>query len=324
MAFRVEQKLFESSIISDTEKTYIENQLKENPLSLYWELKTILYLGVMLLISGLSYFVYLNLDSIGHVAIILFLTLLCASGFYYGYRNKKPYANSQILHESPFFDYAVLFSCLLFGVVISYLQYQYTLFGTYYGLATFIPTLVYFYAAYLFDHKGVLSLGITGLAAWAGISVTPMNMIEESNFGSLQLIFTALGVGLALALFSFLSEQRNVKIHFGFTYHYFASNILFIATLVLLFSYSYKLFSVLGIALLTWFYIKYAIRNQSLLFLLLSVIYAYVTLTYLFFNYVLFTGSDLSLILGMLYIAASCAGVILFFIFYKRVLKIKA
>jgi hypothetical protein len=323
MAFNLEQKLFESGILSESEKTDIENSRKSEPLSLYWELKTILYLGVLLLISGISYFVYLNLDSIGHLAIILFLILLCASGFYYSFRNKKPYANSHIVNESPFFDYAVLFSCLLFGVVLSYLQYQYTLFGTYYGLATIIPTLVYFYAAYLFDHKGILSLGITGLAAWAGISVTPMNMIEESNFGSLQLIFTALGVGLALALISFLSEQRNIKSHFGFTYHYFASNILYVSLLVLLFSYGIKLLSVLGIAFLTWFYIRYAIKNQSFLFLLLAVVYSYVALTYLFFNFLLIGGNELSLILGMLYIAASCAGVILFFVFYKRILKTK-
>ena len=323
MMFKTEQKLFESGIISASEKEAIENHLKEKPLSLYWELKTILYLGVLLLISGVSYFVYLNLDTIGHLAIIILLMLICAAGFYYGFKNKKPYANIQVIHESPFFDYAVLFSCLLFGVVISYLQYQYALFGNHYGLATIIPTVVYFFAAYLFDHKGILSLGITGLAAWAGLSVTPMSMLDESNFSSLQIIFTAMGLGLLLALFTFLSERKGIKSHFGFTFHYFASNLLFIATLVLLFSYSFKVFSVIGIALLSWFYIRYAIKNQSFLFLLLTVIYAYVALTYLFFNFLLIGGNDLSVVLGMLYIAASCAGVVLFFVFYKRILRLK-
>jgi hypothetical protein len=323
MMFKTEQKLFESGIITESEKSFIENRLKEKPLSLYWELKTILYLGVLMLVSGVSYFVYLNLDSIGHLAIILFLALICSAGFYYGFKNKKPYVNSQVIHESPFFDYAVLFSSLLFGVIVSYLQYQYELFGTHYGLVTVLPTVVYFFAAYSFDHKGILSLGITGLAAWAGISVTPLHMLEESDFSSLQLVFTAIGVGLSLAVFAFLSDKRNIKSHFSFTYHYFASNLLFVATLVLLFSYGFKLFSAMGIALLCWFYIRYAIKNQSFLFLLFTVIYAYVALTYLFFNYLLFGGNDLSLVLGMLYIAASCAGVVLFFVFYKRILKLK-
>jgi hypothetical protein len=323
MMFNTEQKLFDSGIINASEKEAIEKHLKEKPLSLYWELKTILYLGVMLLISGISYFVYLNLDTIGHLAIIILLMLICAAGFYYGFKNKKPYANVQIIHESPFFDYAVLFSSLLFGVVISYLQYQYEMFGQHYGLATIIPTAVYFFSAYTFDHKGILSLGITGLAAWAGISVTPMHMLDDNNFNSLQIIFTAIGVGLSLALFTLLSERRGVKSHFGFTYHYFASNLLFVATLVLLFAYSFKVFSIIGMALLSWFYIRYAIKNQSFLFLLFTVIYAYVALTYLFFNFLLIGSNDLSVVMGMLYIAASCVGVVLFFVFYKRILRLK-
>jgi len=47
---------------------------------------------------------------------------------------------------------------------IGYLQYQYSAFGTHYGMATLIPMLALFLIAYYFDHLGILSLAIANLA----------------------------------------------------------------------------------------------------------------------------------------------------------------
>ena len=40
----------------------------KRPFSLHWELKTLLYLGVILLNLGLGFLIYENIDSIGHIA----------------------------------------------------------------------------------------------------------------------------------------------------------------------------------------------------------------------------------------------------------------
>ena len=316
-------KLIQDGVLNEQEGNSIEAFERDKPMSVHWELKSILYLGVLLLVTGLGILVYLNIDTIGHQAIIASIALSTGYCFYYAFKNKLPFSKAQVDHPSPLFDYVLLLGCLLFGVLIGYLQFQYTVFGFHYGLATILPTVLYLFAAYFFDHKGVLSLGISGLAAWLGISATPMQLLKENDFNDLNIIFVAIGLGLALAVFSKIAESKDVKKHFGFTYNNFAANMMFIATLAALFDKEFKIISFLFLALICFYYIRYAIAEQSFLFLLLSVLYGYIGLTYAFFSVLIDFSSDFSFVLGMLFIMASCAGIILFFIYYKRILKLK-
>jgi hypothetical protein len=96
-----------------------------------------------------------------------------------------------------------------------------------------------------------------------------------------------------------------------------------VATLAALFEFDLKPFSFLFLAGICFYYIKYAIKYQSFLFLLLSVIYGYIGFTYAFFSTMVSFNSELGVLMGFFYIMASCAGIVLFFIFYKRILRIK-
>jgi hypothetical protein len=71
-----------------------------------------------------------------------------------------------------------------------------------------------------------------------------------------------------------------------------------------------------------YYYYKYAVKKQSFLFLLLSVIYSYIGLTYMIFHLLIDFSSDLSFSFGLFYVAGSCVGIIFFFIYYKRILGI--
>jgi hypothetical protein len=318
------EQLINDGILTQDQAQRINDSERDKPMSVHWELKTILYLGILLFMSGLGILVYLNIDTIGHTAIIAAISLGSAACFYYGFKKRKPYSNSEVKYDSPLFDYIVLLGCLLFGILIGYMQYQYTLFGMHYGIATLFPALLYFGMAYLFDHKGILSLGITGFAAWAGISATPMHLLENNDFSSLGIIWTSIGVGAVLAGFSKYAEIKDLKKHFGFTYNNFASNILFVALLAGLFSDGYmKFVYFILISGLVFYYIRYAIAERSFLFLLLSIIYGYIALTYVFFSLLIDIGNEISFMLGLFYIIASCAAIVLFFIYYKRILGIK-
>ena len=315
--------LHKEEIINAEQLAAISEFEKSKPMSVHWELKTILYLGILLLTSGIGILIYLNIDTIGHQTILALILLSCGGCFYYAYKNRLPYSNEPVTFPSPLFDYIILLGCMLFAIFIGYLQYQYSPFGKHYGFATLIPTGLFFVCAYLFDHKGILSLAITGLAAWAGVTVTPLQLLNDNDFSSLTIVIAAIILGITLVGFSKLSYNRNIKKHFDFSYNNFAANILFVGTLAALFTFDLKFISFLFLALVCFYYIKYAITNQSFLFLLLSVIYGYIGLTYGFFNLLIHAANEASLMLGFFYIAASCAGVILFFIYYKRILGIK-
>ncbi|MBP9069659.1 MAG: DUF2157 domain-containing protein [Bacteroidia bacterium] len=320
----ITDQLINDGILDQDQAQRINVFERDKPMSVHWELKTILYLGILLFMSGLGILVYLNIDTIGHTVIIAAISLGCAASFYYGFKHRKPYTNQEVKYESPLFDYVVLLGCLLFGVLIGYMQYQYTIFGMHYGIATLFPAMVFLGTAYVFDHKGVLSLGITGFAAWAGISVTPMHLLENNDFSNTDIIWTAIVVGGILAGFSKVTDIKDIKKHFGFTYNNFAANILFIALLAGLFDESYMSFVYfLLISALVFYYIRYAIAEKSFLFLLLSVIYGYIALTYAFFYLLIEIGNELSFMLGLFYVIASCAAIVLFFIYYRRILGIK-
>lgn len=319
------QQLHTDGIITDEQLSAIEQHEARKFMSVHWELRTILYLGVLLFTSGIGFLIYLNIDTVGHQAVLAMISAACGGCFYYAFRNRLPYSNGESKYASPFFDYVILLGCLLFGIFVGYFQFQYSLFGTHYGLATLFPTLVFFICAYVFDHKGILSLGITGLAAWAGLTVTPLDLLERNDFSDTTIILTSIALGLLIIAFAWYADKKEIKKHFSFSYNNFGINILCIATLAALFDQPYKVLSFLLLAGACWYFIRYAIAQQSLWFLLLAVVYGYIGLSYSAFSLLAEMGSmqEVLNMLFSLYTMASCAGIILFFIFYKKILGIK-
>jgi hypothetical protein len=286
------------------------------PFSLHWELKTILYLGVLLLNVGLGWLIYLNLDEIGHGVIIAGIALVCAGSFAFAWRHRVPFSPEKTESPSPFYDYALLLGCFTFLILEGYLQYQYQFFGEKYGLATFLPAVLFFAVAYRFDHKAVLSLGITALAAWVGISITPLTLLRDNDFSNDRLIYMGLLLGAVLTGAAFFLGDRNIKKHFSFTYLNFGSHVLFVACLAgMMVLEKYWLFVPL-LAAVTAAFIGYARREQSFYFLIVAMVYAYVGLTYL-----VFLMDALESGLAFFYFVFSCAGVIWFLLRYKKILS---
>ena len=318
------RQLNTDGILSDEQNAAIDEYERNDPLSVHWELRTLLYLGVLLFTAGISVLIYINIDTIGHQAILAIIAALCVGSLYYGFKNRLPYAHEETKHPSPFFNYVVLLGCLLFGTFIGDIQFQYNVFGLHYGIAVLFPTVLFFFCAYAFDHKGVLSLGITGLAAWAGLSIAPLAplaLLRYIIFADIKILCSCIAIGLLIAGFSKYSDHKNIKKNFGFSYNNFAANILFLATLVALFSQPFKVISILFLAGISFYYIKYAIEQHSFLFLLLSTVYSYIGLTYCVFSFA--PVNEGILLLGFFYLTASCVAIILFFINYKKILRIK-
>lgn len=282
MNVNVFKKLQEEGLISDTQMQNISTAENNRLFSLHWEIKTILYLGVLLLSGGLGTLVYKNIDTIGHQVILLVIALVCAGCYAYCFKHKAPFSWQKVNSPNSFFDYALLLGSLTFVTFIGYLQFQYTVFGTAYGLATFIPMLVLFFTAYYFDHLGILSMAITNLAAWAGIAITPMQVLSRNDFGDHTIIFTGMILGVVLMLLATLSAHKDLKKHFSFTYHNFGVNIFFIAGIaaMLAFEATYGAWFLLIAAAGTAIFIR-AFREKSFYFAMISILYVYIALSIL-------------------------------------------
>ncbi len=316
---RLYQQLHAEGIISDDSFTKL-NQQRSNPLfSVHWEIKTLLYLGIMLLTGGVGILVYKNIDTIGHQIILLFIALLTGGCLAYCFKHKKPFSPAKVQTPNTFFDYILLLGTISLVIFIGYLQYQYNVFGSNYGLATFIPMLALFYIAYNFDHIGILNMAIANLGVWMGVSVTPMQLIAVGTFNSQRIIYTYLCFGLLLLAMAWLTKHFIFKKHFKFSYQHYGIHVSMVALIAgYFFNYDSHISIIWLLALLALAAFVYtdAFKEKSFYFLLLAILYSYFAISclilrammviddigafYLMFMY--FIGSAISLIFLLIHL----------------------
>ena len=317
IAINLFKKLHAEGVVSTASYDKIKAESTNGLLSVQWEIKTILYLGVLLLSGGLGILVYKNIDTIGHQAILAFIALLCAGCFYYCYKTKLPFSRGKVAAPNSFFDYVLLLGCLTFISFIAYLQYQYNVFGNRYGLATFIPMIMLFFTAYYFDHLGILSMAITSFAAWMGLTITPVHLMQSNDFNDARIILTAVGVGALLLVAAWATKQRKWKAHFEFTYMNFGTHTLYVALLAAMF-YFEEIGWLLWFALLgafAFYNYKKALTQNSFYLLLITMLYAYVGLSYVVIRILSFGGFDMGPVyLGLLYFIVSAIWLVSFLI----------
>ncbi len=302
----------------------IKKQENEKLFSLHRELKIILYLGILMLTTGLGILVYKNIDTISHQVIVIVIAAITAGCFFYCSKQKLPFSTNRVAAPNSFFDYVLLLGCLCLIILIGYLQFQYNLFGNRFGLATFIPMVILFFSAYYYDHLGVLAMAITNLAAWAGIAVTPMQLLKDNDFNNETIIYTALLLGLLLLLAGYASAKKNIKQHFAFTYSNFGAQLLFISCLAGLFHFDniYLLWFLLLLATGYFFYLK-ALREKSFYYLLIMSLYEYIGAGYvlvrLIFKTIQMDASGITI--ALLYFIFSSIGIVLFLISMNKKIK---
>ncbi len=306
------QYLVEKAIISSEQSDVLKKEDATRPISIHWEIRVLLLAGISFLCGGLGVLVYKHIDTIGHQVIIGFIalaTLLCG---WWVYKKRQPFLTHKAQKEQPLADNMLLLGCSLFLILEGYLQYQYQIFGTRYGLATLIPTVLFFFCAYRFDHIGVLTMAMTAFFSWAGLTVTPLSIFKEDVFRhEPTLIHTGMTTGAILIIAGLLLNFRKIKPHFTFSYLNFGFNLVCIAALYGALSIDKTLYSMICMAFCI-LAVLYARREKSYFFLLAGVIYGYIAFT------ILMTKIDFSFEGWLLYGVLSCFAIVMFFLNYKK------
>lgn len=305
-------------LLDSGQRVAIEAYERDKPVSLFVFLRTMLYASISALVGGLGVLIYQNIDTIGHTVLIGLIALATAACFFYVFKKGANFRPEKVGQSVAYFDVVLLLGCLLFLALEGYAQYQYEIFGTHYGLATVIPAVFFFCLAYRFDHLGVLSLALTALASWVGLAATPSALLVKNDFSDPAVIRNALIFGAVAVGASWVLARRGIKPHFSYTYILLAGTLYLTACLGGMFTiegWELLFGALLGAG--CWYFITSAREGQSLLLLLIGVIFAYVGFTYLLFFWM---SSDAIFPLGFLYSLASTVGVIYFFLRYKKIL----
>lgn len=317
MTKEVPKELFEKGFIDENQFRKLDAITSGKIVSVFYELRTLLYLGVMLFTTGAGILIYLNIGELGHLLSIVALSVITITCFWYAFKYAVDYTHEAVKAPNQYYDYVVLLGSLLFISVQGYIQFQYGFLTENLGFSTLLTAVFFFFVAYRFDHVGVLSLAITALASFWSISVSPQkwysgNFFSGSHLYNTAIIFSTVLSGIAVAL-----TRREIKTHFTFTYLNFCFLLFFVGSISGLFEG--ELWSIYLLAIYTGCVFAFYVARwkKSFLFLLYAFVAAYIATTYFLARTIFADAIEI----WFLYSIASCGGFIYFIIKYRNYFK---
>ncbi len=311
-------ELLDKNLITKEQFEKIDLIVSGKIVSVSYELRILLYLGVIMFTTGASVLIYQNIGELGHLISIILLTLIMVGCFWYVIQHGPNYSNEQVESPTAYFDYLLLLGCLLFVSIQGYIQFQYGSFTRLLEWNTLITAAFYFFIAYRYNHLGVLSLAITAFASFWGLRVSTRKWYSGDFFEHSDLHITAIVFSVALAAIVFYLDKRSIKRHFTFTYLNFCFLLFFAGAFTGIFlEDSYDLIFVLLIYAGCVIAGYQARTRKSFLFLLYAFLAGYTATTYLLGKYI-FNDEPA---LWYYYFLISCGGVIYLIIRYKNLFK---
>ena len=204
----------------------IASLVRHDRFSLFVELNALLFLGVLSFIAGVGWVIQEYAAHLGDAAILSALTLLFAACLYYCFSRALPYASGEVEAPNLAFDYVLYLGCLTLGVELGFIETRFQLLATNWDFYLLFSSLLFFGLAYRFDNRFVLSLALSTLAAWFGISLSRYALVSEELLRRYALIY-----GVIVGCGGTFLSHRGIKRHFIETYFHVAANVLFIALL---------------------------------------------------------------------------------------------
>ncbi len=178
-------------------------------ISLFVELNALLYLGVLAFAGGLAWTARTYSDQWGDLAILVPATALVAGCFAWAFAKAPPYSTERVASPSLVFDYVLYLGCLVLGVEFGYAEYRFEFLRDQWDYYLLASAIVYFAAAYRFDNRFVLSLGIATLGGWFGVRFTRLHWFGDEPARLMALMYGMVVAGIALATW-----QLRIKRHF--------------------------------------------------------------------------------------------------------------
>jgi hypothetical protein len=223
-------QLKRDDVLGSAQAALFERVARRRLVSVRFEIRALLYAGVLLLTSGVGLLVTEHHDEIGSWAIAGGIGLAAAACLVWVIRKAAPFSWGEIPSPNVAFDYVLVLGLLFFASDLAYIEVEFTLLGPKWPHHLLIVGTVYFLAAYLWDSRTVLGLALTTLAAWRGISISLLSgALWRSDVGDLRA--NALAMGALYMAAAALSALLKRKAHFEEVYAN-AGLLLFLGTLV--------------------------------------------------------------------------------------------
>ena len=260
----------EQGVISPEQHAHLAGLASENPFSLFLELNVLLYAGVLAFVGGLGWTVTTWSQQLGDVVILTVLSLILAACFWYCFSRAPAWSTGETPSPSLIFDYVLYLGSLIWTVELAYLETRFHVLSGQWDLYLLATALLFFFLTYRFDNRFVLSLALSSLAGWFGLTISRWPSHQDAAYRQYAVLY-----GLIVAGGGALLCRRGLKPHFLATYLNIAANVLFWAVLSGVFDREYgiwvpALLAVCGSSL------AWGLMRRQFVFVAYAAVYGYV------------------------------------------------
>lgn len=206
-------RLRADKVLGSAQAALFDRVARRELVSVRFEIRALLYAGVLLLTTGVGLVVKEHHEQIGPWAIAGGIGLGAAACLVWVMRKAAPFSWREVPSPNVAFDYVLLLGLLLFALDLAYVEVEFTLLGPKWPHHLLVVGVVYFLAAYLWDSRTILGLALTTLAAWRGVSISLISgSLWVGDAGDLRTNAIALGALYVAA--AVLSAPLKRKAHF--------------------------------------------------------------------------------------------------------------
>lgn len=277
----IPKQLFQQNLIDEKQFELFEAIRSRKIVSVYHELRLILYIGILLFTGGVGYFAYQNIGEIGHLFSMFLMGVAIAVCFFFIHKFAKPYSNQQVTVKQVYFDYILILAALLIISLFTYIQVYFNLTAVLINWSSYISSAILLTMAYRYDNRGLLSMGITAFAAAVGVSITPVDWAQGEWLISTNLYVTSILLGAILFALAEVFRKKEIKAHFGFTYQNFGLLLYFVGCIAAIFDSHSEFLYALLLSVSGGVLSYHSWKRKAFLFFLYSNIASFIGFTYL-------------------------------------------
>lgn len=275
--------------ISPEQHVHLSGLSRGEPFSLFLELNILLYAGVLAFVAGLGWTVSTWSEQLGDVLVLTVLSAILAACFWYCFSRASDWSPAETPAPSPIFDYVLYLGSLVWSIELAYLEKRFNVTSGRLDFDLLATAVLFFFLAYRFDNRFVLSLGLSSLAGWFGLSVSRWSNSFDTAYRQYALLYCLLvGVGGAIL------QRLGLKAHFFGTYLNIVANVLFWALLSGVFQREGYGIWVVALFIACGASLAWGLRQRQFAFVAYAAVYGYVGVSSMFLRGV----SDETAILG--------------------------